>query len=108
MSQLGGYNLEYLTDGLQKNKNLMNLDCSSCALDTSTPEKLQAFAEALNNHPSLTYLNLSSNGLDSETYPLATEIVKNNSSIRYLNLTANYMGDEALQNLANTLQITTR
>ncbi|AUH73416.1 hypothetical protein [Legionella sainthelensi] len=103
MSQLGGYNLEYLTDGLQKNKNLMNLDCSSCALDTSTPEKLQAFAEALNNHPSLTYLNLSSNGLDSETYPLATEIVKNNSSIRYLNLTANYMGDEALQNLANTL-----
>ncbi|KTD55860.1 ankyrin repeat protein [Legionella santicrucis] len=102
-NDLGSYNLEYLTDGLQKNKNLMQLNLSSCALDTSAPGRLQSLAEVLNSHPSLTYVNLSSNGLNSDTYPLATEIIKNNFSIKYLNLTANHMGDEALQNLAGVI-----
>lgn len=102
-NDLGSYNLEYLTEGLQNNKKLMKLDLSSCGLDTSAPGRLQALAEALNGHPSLNYLNLSSNGLNAEAYPLATEIIKNNFSIRYLNLTANHMGDEAFHNLANAI-----
>ncbi|OEH48028.1 hypothetical protein lpari_00965 [Legionella parisiensis] len=104
MNAFGSYDLDYLTDGLKKNKNLVNLNLSSCTLDTSAPGRLESLAKVLSIHPSLTFLDLSSNGLDSEKYPIATEIIKNSSSIKSLNVTANYMGDEGLRNLATALQ----
>ncbi|KTD73962.1 hypothetical protein [Legionella tucsonensis] len=104
MNSFANYDLDYLTDGLKKNKNLVNLNLSSCALDTSTNGRLKNLAEVLSVHPSLTYLDLSSNGLDTEKYPLATEIIKNSSSIKFLNLTANNIGDEGLRSLATGIQ----
>ncbi|HHF7375857.1 hypothetical protein [Legionella bozemanae] len=104
MNSFGTYDLDYLTDGLRKNKNLVHLNLASCALDASTAGRLKNLAEVLSIHPSLTYLDLSSNGLDPEKYPLATEIIKNSSSIQSLNLTANNIGDEGLRNLATGIQ----
>ncbi|WP_454780356.1 hypothetical protein [Legionella sp. WA2022007384] len=100
MNTFGHYDLDYLTDGLNKNKNLTGLNLSSCGLDASTPGRLQYLAKVLGKHPSLTDLDLSSNGFGPTQYPIATEIIKNSSSIKSLNVTANSMGDEGLRHLA--------
>ncbi|WP_182393073.1 hypothetical protein [Legionella sp. PC997] len=104
INYFGRYYIDYLTEGLKGNKNLIKLDLVNCSLDKSYPEGLEALTKALMVHPTLTHLNLSSNGLDSTKYPVAAELVKNNSSLKQLKLSGNAMGNAGVQHLATALK----
>ncbi|STY29508.1 Gala protein type 1, 3 or 4 [Legionella wadsworthii] len=92
--------IDYLVDGLRQNTSLTSLNVMSCGLDLCDPYLL---AEAISQHPSLTHLDLSYNGLNPIENPLPT-LILDNSSIRSLNLSRNGIEDEGIRYISSSIK----
>lgn len=92
--------IDYLVDGLRQNTSLTSLNMMSCGLDFCSPYPL---AEAISQHPSLTHLDLSYNGLNPRENPLPT-LILDNSSIKTLNLSRNGIDDVGIRYISSSIK----
>ena len=94
--------IELISDYLNINNTLIELNLSNCSIDDKGVEKI---AEAIYENPRLQNLNISCNMIYSDGIKALSRSLKTNKTLRKLNISENIMGDQGAKYLAETIQV---
>ena len=93
-----------ISDGLNLNKNIIELNLCSCQLSN---EGIELLVQAVEVSTTLQNLNISSNAMSYDGILSISNFLKINSTLCELNLSDNIIEDEATRKLSEAIQVNT-
>lgn len=89
------------TLSLASNRSLVRLELGNCALASPSVQNL---FESIQNHPTVTYLDLTGNRINSDISESFRKLLQHNRSLRSISVTGNSLGSRTAAAVATALE----